>query len=217
MENGVIWNNELGIYLPFQYHPEDIVETKSLSWNRYPILGVGQPLLSYSGGDTRTLRFRILLDAHASPHPAGHVEEDLRVIRTLSVPFDVSNKPTQEVPESPASRVRIPAPEGRGGVPGAPAGLRAPRGAGRPFGVPPMVKIALGGRVLRGVLENLEVQEVLHGTTPQAAASRACTRAWVTFDFIVIEDSRMLVHWRKQQPTGEVTPGPARTGGRFVP
>ncbi|MCS7240910.1 MAG: hypothetical protein NZ651_06680 [Candidatus Bipolaricaulota bacterium] len=180
---GVIWNYSLGLEIRFQYHPEDITETKTLAWNRYPILGVGQPLLSYSGGDVRGLRFRVLFDAHSSPHANGHVEAELRAIRALSIPYDVGGNPTVSLPgnwTSPLATYR--------------------QGAGRPCGVPPVVKIAIGGRILKGVLENLEIQEVLHGTTPQAQAQRLCARAWVSFDFLVIEDSRMLVHWAKFQP-----------------
>lgn len=205
MQHGLIWNRELGICLPFQYHPEDITEVKNLNWNRYPILGVGQPLLAYGGGDVRMLRFRILLDAHASPHPLGHVEEDLRVIRTLTVPFDVDNKPTQKVPKgiSVTSALVARIPQEVGFVQKVfQMGRQAPEGPGRPAGVPPVVKIWVGGRILKGVMENLEIQEVLHGTRPEAFP-RACTRAWVSFSFIVIEDSRMLVHWAKQQPKAE--------------
>lgn len=186
--DGVIWNQELGIKIPFQYHPESITESKTLNWNTQPILGIGQPLLSYGGGDVRVLRFRILLDAHSSPHPAGHVETELKAIRALTVPYDVSGKPTIDIPEPP----------GKMGAPG----VQYPSGRGRVAGVPPVVKIAVGGRVLKGVIQNLEIEEVLHGTTTEARALRLCTRAYVTFDFIVIEDSRMLVHWAKFQPTG---------------
>lgn len=187
---GILWNSELGIRLYFQYHPEEIVETKSLNWNQQPILGVGQPLLSYGGGDVRVLRFRVLFDAHSSPTRNGHVEEELWVIRTLTVPFDINKKPTVKVPENHAPK---------GGL------SRAPRGPGKVAGVPPVVKIAVGGRVLRGVIQNVEIQEVLHGTTPQAKPTMACTRAWVSFDFLVIEDSRMLVHWAKHQPVAGVS------------
>lgn len=215
MQHGLIWNSELGICLPFQYHPEDITEVKNLNWNRYPILGVGQPLLAYGGGDVRMLRFRILLDAHASPHPLGHVEEDLRVIRTLTVPFDVDNKPTQKVPAgpkgAPAKNTSI------AFLPPTNGPRMAPEGPGRPAGVPPVVKIWVGGRILKGVMENLEIQEVLHGTVPSASASRACTRAWVSFSFIVIEDSRMLVHWAKQQPRGEAPVTGSGPEGRGLP
>lgn len=205
MLDGVIWNKELGICLPFQYHPEDITEIKSLNWNRYPILGIGQPLLAYGGGDARMLRFRILLDAHASPHPLGHVEEDLRIIRTLTVPFDVDKKPTQVVPKGIAITTELVQriPQEVGWVKAEfMRGRMAPEGPGRPEGVPPVVKIWVGGRILKGVMENLEIQEVLHGTRPEAFP-RACTRAWVSFSLIVIEDSRMLVHWKKDQPQGE--------------
>jgi hypothetical protein len=180
---GLIWNLELGIKIPFQYDPESITEEKTLDWQTMPVLGLAQPLLAYGSGDLRTLRFRILLDAHASPHPDGHVENELRAIRTLTVPFDVSKKPTVDVPRNPIADARY-----------------APAGPGRVSGVPPVVKIFVGGKVYKGVVRSVSIEEVLHGTTPQARALRACTRAWVDFEFIVIEDSRMLVQWTPHQP-----------------
>jgi hypothetical protein len=180
---GLIWNLELGIKIPFQYAPESITEEKTLDWQTLPVLGLAQPLLAYGSGDLRILRFRILLDAHASPHPDGHVENELRAIRTLTVPFDVTKKPTVDVPRNPLAGTRY-----------------APAGPGRVSGVPPVVKIFVGGKVYKGVVRSVSIEEVLHGTTPQARALRACTRAWVDFEFIVIEDSRMLVQWTPHQP-----------------
>ena len=96
---GIIWNSSLGIQIPFQYHPESFVEEKPVAWETMPIPGTSQPLLAYGSGDLRILSFRILLDAHASPHPKGHVEDELRALKMLTIPFDVNKKPTVNVPE----------------------------------------------------------------------------------------------------------------------
>ena len=67
-------------------------------------------------------------------------------------------------------------------------------------GVPPIVKIAYGGLVRKGVVRSVRIEEVLHGTTPQSEPQQLPTRAWVEFEFIVIEDYRMLVHFRSHEP-----------------
>jgi hypothetical protein len=180
---GLIWNLELGIMIPFQYAPESITEEKTLDWQTMPVLGLAQPLLAYGSGDLRILRFRILLDAHASPHPLGNVESELRAIRTLTVPFDVNKKPTVDVPKNPLGLFPF-----------------APKGPGRVSGIPPVVKIFVGGKIYKGVVRSVNIEEVLHGTTPMARLNMACTRAWVDFEFIVIEDSRMLVQWAPHHP-----------------
>lgn len=152
-----------------------------MDWRGYKILGLSQPLLSFSSGENRVKSFEILLDAHASPHPLGHIANDLENIRKLSIPYDVDGNPV----------VRLPGFAGGGG---------GSSGPGRVAGIPPMVKITYGGRVERGVLQNLEITEQLHGTTPQSRGTQLPTRATVRFEFIIVEDSRTLVHWRHQEP-----------------
>ena len=223
---GIIYNNALGIRIDFQYDPEEIETEKTLNWHSNEILGLGMPLLTYGGGDVRVRRFKILLDAHASPHAAGNIATELYNIELLSVPWDVDGVPTVKLSSHDMAvgsgageagpiagaigGLRSKAVEYISGlsVPGAiqqqlgsfrvpPGALRAP---GRVAGVPPMVKISYGGRIERGVIRNLRITETLHGTTPFAWPRNLPTRANVEFEFIVIEDSRMLVHWTKHAP-----------------
>jgi len=218
---GIIYNPKLGIHITFQYNPAELTEEKELDWTQYPIQGLSEPLLVFSCGRPRVLRFRVLFDAHSSPHPDGHIAYDLEAIRYLSVPFDVDGTPTVNPPSYPPTM-------GLGAFTMFLAGQYPPNlmqyvGMGMPIGVgnnqfsgnrymgrrgpseriggvPPIVKIAYGGLVRKGVIRSLRIQEVLHGTTPAARPQQLPTRAWVEFDFIIIEDYRMLVHFRSHEP-----------------
>ena len=217
---GVIHNPVLGIHIVFQYNPESITEEKELDWTEYPIQGLSEPLLVFSCGRPRVLRFKVLFDAHSSPHPDGHIANDLQAIRYLTVPFDVDGTPTVKLPEYPPT-VSASAfapylfgfrpPTGLGGLMGNVPSLMDNSFTGNRYmgkkgpserigGVPPLVKIAYGGLVRKGVVRSVRIQEILHGTTPQAAPQCLPTRAWVEFEFLVIEDYRMLVHFKNQEP-----------------
>ncbi|MDD3492407.1 MAG: hypothetical protein PHZ19_02775 [Candidatus Thermoplasmatota archaeon] len=221
---GIIYNDKLGIRIDFQYDPEEIETEKTLNWNTSEVLGIGMPLISYGGGDLRVRRFKILLDAHASPHVAGNVATEIYNIELLSVPWDVDGIPTVKL-ASHDMAVGSESAEGAAGVIGGArqqamqylSGVQAPgvigqqlspfrvppkalNAPGRVSGVPPLVKISYGGRVDRGVLRNLRIIETFHGTTPFAYPRNLPTRATVEFEFIIIEDTRMLVHWTQYAP-----------------
>lgn len=182
---GIIYNDKLQIRIDFQYDPEQIESEKTLNWHTSEILGVTMPLLTYGGGDFRIRRFSILLDAHASPHPDGHVGNEIYWLELLSVPWDVDGVPTVK-PSSSAFATQD--------------SVKTALAPGRVAGVPPVVKIAYGGRVERGVLRNLRITETFHGSTPKASGGNFPTRATAEFEFIVIEDSRLLVHWTRYAP-----------------
>jgi len=195
---GMFYNAALGIRFVFQYNPKDITDTKPIDWQTQGVLGTVHPLITYGSGGLRTMKFEILLDAHASPRDAGEIENDLFVLRTLGTPFDVDGKPVVKIPKAPPSGQALMSMAT--GSQTISLSNSAPEGPGRVSGVPPMVKIVLGSRIIRGLPQNIEIVEELHGTTPSAKAGNYCTRATVRFDFIVVEDTRMLVHWSRQQP-----------------
>ena len=60
-------------------------------------------------------------------------------------------------------------------------------------GVPPICTIVYGGRAQKGFVTNIQITEMLHGTTLRTIAKPLPTRAKVAFDFIVVEDVRLLV------------------------
>lgn len=192
----IISNRALGIYLEVQYNPERITESKPLNWSEYPIQGMVQPLLTFSCGGLRRKRFELLLDAHASPHPKGHIADELQLLRYLTVPFGKDRLPVVRLPEfasssgSPTVRGQYPI------VQGPPGGQSSYVG-----GVPPVVLISYGGRVEKGVISNLEITELFHGTTPASRGGQLPTRATVALDFIVIDDyERLMTTFRTHTP-----------------
>ena len=115
------------------------------------------------------------MDAHASPHPDGHIAQDIDDLLMLTVPYDEDAKPLI------FPSLRMPP--------------KAKTTSKKVVGIPPLVKIAYGGRVQRGIITNLRVKEELHGTTPESKGHLYPTRAHVTFEFAIIDDMRMLVYF----------------------
>jgi hypothetical protein len=179
---GIISCPECGIKIRFQYNPEEIVDANAPNWTRTESQGGMSPVYTFSCGGDTTKRFVILLDAHASPKLEGHVGKELDQIELLRVPHDKSGKPIA----LPALRVPAAAPSVSSDV----------------VGIPPIVTIVYGGRVQKGFVSSIQITEMLHGTTLQAAGSGLPTRARVEFDFVIVEDRRLLVGGAGSSSTG---------------
>jgi len=172
---GIISNYSLSVYIVFQKNPETVTEETQDTYTFTTIQGQANPLMSFSGRGAKHKRFDILIDAHATPHALGHIGEDLDAIEMLTIPHDNAGLP-----------LVIPA---RRGVLLSNSGIQSRQ----PQGTPPVVKIAHGSRVQKGFIVNLSIEEIMHGTTPQSEALCLPTRAKVSFDFVIIDDMRMLV------------------------
>lgn len=172
---GIISNSKLGIFIVFQKNPETITEETQNTYTFTTIQGQANPLMSFSGRGAKHKRFDILIDAHATPHPFGHVGRDLDAIEMLTIPYDKAGKPLVR----PAQR----------GI----TFLRNNTVSNEAQGIPPVVKIVHGGRAQRGFIVNLSIEEIMHGSTVQSYALTLPTRAKVSFDFVIIDDMRMLV------------------------
>ena len=192
-----ISNPSLGIWLEVQYNPEEVRESGSLNWNYHQIAGMSQPLVTFGCGDLRRKSFEVLMDAHASPHPKGHIADELQLIRYLRIPYGKDSKPVVILPTYSG---------GGGGLFTASLGVSGPRMQPLPAaqssyigGVPPVVKLAYGGLVEKAILLNYEFREVFHGTT-QASGGKP-TRAYVTLEFGILDDyERLFVDYRSHEP-----------------
>lgn len=181
---GIIANLSLGIKIVFQYNPQTLTDEEAVNWHLTDIQGQAGPLLTFQNSGPHTKTFEILLDAHSSPHPQGHVGEDIDNIWRLTVPHDKSGHP-----------IIIPPAHGV-------SGSGTPTKSKQVVGVPPLVKIIYGGRVQKGIIRNLKVEEQLHGTTQAAKPLVLPTRARVTFDFYIVDDERMFVTYKETAPKG---------------
>ena len=197
---GIISNTALGIFIVFQKNPESVTEESAVDWTLTNIQGQANPLMSFSCRGAKHRRFDILIDAHATPHPLGHIGRDLDNLEMLTVPYDKAGKPLIIPPQ-------------RG------IGLgRAMTTSDEVVGVPPIVKLVYGGRIETGFINSLMIEETLHGTTPQAKALVLPTRANVSFDWVIIEDPRMLITFTETMPTGGSQMQQAIVGGlQFTP
>jgi len=195
-QKGILSNTGLGIYIVFKKNPEAIKDNVSANWTETAIQGQAMPLTTFSNRGIRVVSFDLLLDAHSSPHPLGHIGTDLDDIQMLTIPHDKSGLPIALPP------------------------LRGAGGSGRQvsqeqFGVPPLVKLVYGGRIQVGFVQSISIEELLHGTTPQAAALMLPTRARVTLNLGMIDDSRMIVSFNSHVPTGGGQ-GAASAGGALL-
>ncbi len=190
---GVISAPAYGIKITFWYNPEQIEDSVSAEWTRTVVQGQMSPVYTFSCGGDTTKRFEILLDAHATPNPRGHVGFELDQIEMLRVPHDKAGKP-----------IALPV-------------LRAmpkPAMSKDVVGVPPICTIVYGGRVQKGFVSSIQITEMLHGTTLLTTGKPLPTRARVSFDFVIVEDKRLLIGEAAKTSTG--TGGGAGTGEAMV-
>jgi len=192
---GIIANSALGIFIVFQYNPKTLTDEFGDTWKETEVQGTSSPLRTFQCGGSKTKHFEILLDAHASPHPLQHVGQDLDDIEMLAVPYDKAGLPIVLPPKH---------------------GIRV--GAARTkseevVGIPPLVKIVYGGRVQKGLIRSLQVEEQLHGTTPIAYPLMLPTRARVTFNFYIVDDPRMVVTYKMNAAGAGGGPSPSAGSG----
>ena len=177
---GIIANLTLGIKIVFQYNPKTLTDEIPVNWHPTDIQGQANPLFTYQNTGPHTKTFEILLDAHSSPHPEGHVASDINKIQMLTMPYYTDGRPTAIPSLYPTSAT--------------------PTKSDQVVGVPPLVKIVYGSRVQKGMIRNIKIEEQLHGTTRQSQAMGYPTRARVTFDFYIVDDTRMLVNYKENAP-----------------
>lgn len=158
--------------IDFQYDPESIKATKSLSYTQKKILKMAQPLISFSSGEAQQMSFDLIFDAHHDPDK-DDVASDLNALRDLAVPRD-----------SGGNRIVKPPSHGQS----LDYGVSEKIG-----GVPPRLVIALGIRVWPGFMSKIDVTEQKHGTTGGASYGNKVTRAEVTLEFLVVEEEQMFV------------------------
>ena len=178
--SGIIANLSLGIKITFQYNPQTLTDEIPVNWRQTDIQGQAMPLMTFQDTGPHTKTFEILLDAHSSPHPQGHIANDINKIQMLTMPYDRNGNPIQ--------------------VPSLYPSGPTPTKSSKVTGIPPVVKIVYGSRVQKGMIRNLKIEELLHGTTPQSEAMGFPTRAKVTFNFYIIDDMRMLVTYKASVP-----------------
>lgn len=170
---GILSNTELDIQIIFWKNPEYTTGVSAGDWREAPIQGQANPVVSFSHRPLRTIQFQILLDAHSSPHPKGHIGEDLDMVEMTTMPFGRDKNP-----------LAIPPPRG---------GVSSRIQSSEVIGVPPIMKLVYGGRVQKGFVTNVSIEELMHGTTPESNAQLLPTRAKVSFDLKLIDDKRMLI------------------------
>jgi len=178
---GIIKNAALGVYIMFQYNPKETSDGIPVTFKKTLIQGGGSPLISFQVRDAPKKTFELLLDAHASPHANGHIAQDLDDLEMLTVPYDEDGKPIIIPPRRMGAK-------------------SAATQSKKVVGIPPMVKIAYGGRVQVGLISNLTIKEELHGTTAESSANSYPTRAHVTFEFLIVDDKRMAIYFEATQP-----------------
>ena len=196
-QKGIISNTGLGIYIVFQKDPELLTDTVSSNWHETNIQGQMMPYTVFSNRGVRDVSINILIDAHSSPHPLGHIGGDLDDIQMLTVPHDKAGLP-----------LSIPPMRGGGG------GGR--QQSTEKFGVPPLVKFIFGGRAQLGFVKSVSVEEMMHGSTPQAAALMLPTRARVAITFGMVDDSRMIASFVTHITQGGSPSGTASPGGAML-
>jgi len=180
---GLIYNHKLGISILFQKNPEKITEEMADNWTFTEVQGQADPLMSFACRGAKRKRFNILIDAHSTPHRLGHIGQDLYDIEMLTIPHDKAGLP-----------IALPARYGHGGT-------HPSQQSNEVIGVPPIVRIIYGGRFQKGFITNLTVEETLHGTTEQSKPQALPTRATVTFDWVIIDDMRMLISYKETLPS----------------
>jgi len=186
LHKGIIKNASLGIYIMFQYNPKETSDSTPVTFKKKMIQGGASPLISFQVRDAPTKSFELLLDAHSTPTLRGHIAQDLDDIEMLTVPYDEDGRPIIIPPrrmEKAIIKTRSPLIQSK-----------------KVVGVPPMVKIAYGGRVQVGFISNLTIKEELHGTTLGSMATAFPTRAHVTFEFLIVDDKRMAIYFEATQP-----------------
>jgi len=178
---GIIQNAALGVYIMFQYNPKETSDSTPVTFKKKMIQGGASPLISFQVRDAPTKSFELLIDAHASPHANGHIAQDLDDLEMLTVPYDEDGKPIIIPPRRMGAKSSV-------------------TQSKKVVGIPPMVKIAYGGRVQVGLISNLTIKEELHGTTAESSARSYPTRAHVTFEFLIVDDKRMAIYFEATQP-----------------